>query len=168
MSAPVVREAKPSDYAALGEMTVAAYRRLDGMPGLDEGGEYYDDLRDVETRAARENHRILGAYDAASGQLVGGATFILEAYGALWGIENTAGVRMLVVDPTVQSRGVGRALMDDCLSRAREAGKQTLVLHTTPAMKAAQQMYAGLGFRREPKMDFDYVGMTVMGYRLEL
>jgi GNAT superfamily N-acetyltransferase len=164
----VVREAPPGDWPALGALTVDAYLRLEGMPSLEAGREYYDDLRDVATRAARDHHLILTAYDGESGALLGGATFILEAYGALWGIENSAGVRMLAVAPSVQARGVGRAVMADCLARARAAGKTTLVLHTTPAMQTAQRMYARLGFVREPAMDFDYVGMTVMGYRLAL
>lgn len=168
MTEPVVREASPSDYAALGDLTVRAYLSLEGMPSLEEGRAYYDDLRDVAGRAKSTRHRIVAAYDPGTGALLGGLTFILDRYGSVWKIENSAGIRMLAVDPAAQSRGVGRALVEDSLTRARAADKQVVLLHTTAPMKVAQRMYEQFGFRREPGIDFQYVGLDIMGYRLDI
>jgi len=162
-----IREASAADYDALGELTVRAYRSLAGMPPLEEAPGYYAELADVRGRAAAESNRILAAYDEA-GRLLGGTTFIDEVYGKLWGLENSAGIRMLVVDPDVQAAGVGRALVEYSLDRARGLGRRTFLLHTTRPMERAQRMYAKFGFRREPDLDFDYEGMRVMGYLLEL
>jgi hypothetical protein len=49
MTALQVRPARPDEYAALGELTVAAYAAVD--PGVLES-DYADELRDVAGRAA--------------------------------------------------------------------------------------------------------------------
>jgi GNAT superfamily N-acetyltransferase len=55
-------------------------------------------------------------------------------------------VRMLVVHPGARSKGVGRALMDECCRRARRDGSPVLALHTSPIMTAALAMYCDMGF----------------------
>ena len=164
----VIREASPEDYRALGDLTVHAYASLPGMPSPEEGAAYYAELRDVAGRAQAETNQILAAYDASSGALLGGVTLILEGYGRMWGVDGPAGIRMLAVDPAAQAGGVGRALVVECLDRARASGKQVVLLHTTTVMQAAQRLYVKFGFVRAPEMDFQYMRMTVMGYRLEL
>jgi GNAT superfamily N-acetyltransferase len=56
-------------------------------------------------------------------------------------------VRMLVVDPAFRGRGVGRALMEECLNRARRDGSAVLGLHASPIMTTALSMYRNMGFR---------------------
>ena len=46
-----IREAVPSEYRKLGEITVSVYEQLAGMPGASEQPEYYAMLYDVKTRA---------------------------------------------------------------------------------------------------------------------
>jgi len=58
-------------------------------------------------------------------------------------------VRMLVVDPAYRGRGAGRALMDECVNRARRDGAAVLALHTSPIMTAALTMYHRMGFERQ-------------------
>ena len=55
-------------------------------------------------------------------------------------------VRMLVVDPAVRGRGVGRTLMDECCRRAQRDGSRVIALHTSPIMTAALSMYRKMGF----------------------
>jgi ribosomal protein S18 acetylase RimI-like enzyme len=52
-------------------------------------------------------------------------------------------IRMLLVDPAAQGRGVGRALMKECCRRDRS---RVLALHTSPIMTAALAMYRKMGF----------------------
>ncbi len=163
-----IRDASREDYEALGEMTVRAYLELDGMPKRDEAPTYYAELSDVAGRAKSDFVSIVAAYDGSSGELLGGLTYIDEVYGRLWKIEGSAGIRMLAVAPGAQSRGVGRALVEDSLARARRAGRGVLLLHTMAVMQAAQHLYEQFGFRRDPALDFDYEGMPIMGYQLRL
>ncbi|MHB1499119.1 MAG: GNAT family N-acetyltransferase [Acidimicrobiales bacterium] len=50
---------------------------------------------------------------------------------------------MLAVDPPAQVRGVGRALLDACIERARQLGRAGLFLHSTPWMEAAPSLRVG-------------------------
>jgi ribosomal protein S18 acetylase RimI-like enzyme len=55
-------------------------------------------------------------------------------------------VRMLVVHPEARGLGIGRALTDECISRARRDGASMIALHTTPIMAVALAMYERMGF----------------------
>jgi GNAT superfamily N-acetyltransferase len=78
-------------------------------------------------------------------------------------------VRLLAVVPAARGHGVGKALMEECIRRARGAGASALGLHTMDIMQAAMRMYEGMGFVRVPDNDFTPVpGVVVKGYRLDL
>ncbi|HEX8940111.1 MAG TPA: GNAT family N-acetyltransferase [Candidatus Limnocylindrales bacterium] len=160
-----VRPAEPPDFAALGDLTVAAYRALADAP--DEP-DYFAELRDVATRAALAV--VLVAIDAR-GALLGGATYVPgpeNPYSELLG-EGDAGIRMLAVDPASQGRGVGAALVRAVIERARAEGRRRIVLHTTPWMLAAHRLYARLGFVRAPELDWlPLPEVPLLGYVLPL
>lgn len=56
------------------------------------------------------------------------------------------------VDDAVRGRGIGEALVEFCIARAREQAR-TILLHTTQHMPAAQRLYARMGFTRRPDRD---------------
>ena len=76
--------------------------------------------------------------------------------------------RFLAVDPAARGRGVGRALFQACLDRARAAGKRRMALHTTEWMATARAMYERAGFQREPEGDAQLPGVTIIAYAAEL
>jgi len=55
-------------------------------------------------------------------------------------------IRMLVVDPSFRGKGIGRALSEECISRARRDGSPVIALHTSPIMSVALPMYLRMGF----------------------
>ena len=57
-------------------------------------------------------------------------------------------MRMLVVAPEAQGKGVGRALTHACILRARRDGASVFALHTSELMRVALPMYERMGFRR--------------------
>lgn len=57
-------------------------------------------------------------------------------------------MRMLVVAPEARGQGVGRALAEECLARARRDGADCFALHTSELMQVALPMYQRMGFRR--------------------
>src|SRR2546425_11182529 len=65
-----------------------------------------------------------------------------------------ASIRLLGVSPQARGLGIGRALMDECLRRARADGATTMGLHTTMLMEVARAMYLLLGFHRVPEHAF--------------
>ena len=55
-------------------------------------------------------------------------------------------IRMLVVDPAFRGKGIGRALSDECIARAKRDGSPIIALHTSPIMSVALPMYLNMGF----------------------
>lgn len=161
----VVREARPEEHASLGELVVRAYRSL---PEFDEPG-YEPELRDV-ARRAREAV-VLVAADEADGTLLGCVTYVPgpdSPWAELLEPGETA-IRMLAVDVTARGRGVGTALAAACIARARADGRAAIFLHSLAYMRAAQAIYARLGFVRRPERDWEPVpGVHLLGFALAL
>ena len=57
-------------------------------------------------------------------------------------------IRMLVVDPAFRGKGIGQALSDACIARARRDGSPIIALHTSPIMSVALPMYLRMGFAK--------------------
>jgi GNAT superfamily N-acetyltransferase len=55
-------------------------------------------------------------------------------------------MRLLSVDPVARGRGIGRALSEATLERARRDGASVIALHTSPVMSVALGMYLRMGF----------------------
>ncbi|MGB7806268.1 MAG: GNAT family N-acetyltransferase [Actinomycetota bacterium] len=159
-----IREATPEEYAEAGAVTASAYREF--VRGGD-WEDYLESIADVEGRADRTT--IVIALDGT--RIVGSATLELtdrvepDDDPALDPAE--AHVRMLGVAPEARRRGIARALMADCMDRARAGGKTFLTLHTTDRMAAAQRMYESLGFVRGSDRVFPD-GFVLLTYRAEL
>lgn len=144
---PVVRPIRPDEHARAATVVLAAYADL----GLDLG-PYRASLADVAGRASAAD--VLVA--VAGGRMLGTVTYVDgsdNAY-AEFDDDDAAGMRMLAVDPAAQCRGVGAALVETCIDRARAGGRRVLVLHTTAVMDAARQLYERRGFRRAPARDW--------------
>ena len=162
----LIRPVRPDEYAALGELTVAAYRAIPfEMPHQD----VYDvQLREVARRA--ETSCVVVASTPA-GELLGGVTYVCgpeDPYSEELS-DGEAGIRMLAVDPAHHGSGVGRALTLECIERARTSGRCCIVLHTGDWMAAAKHIYESLGFERRPAIDFSPApGVDLIGYSLEL
>lgn len=80
----------------------------------------------------------------------------------------TAQLRLLLIEPHVRGRGLGRRLVEECIAFARKRGYRKLMLWTHQNLTAARALYAKLGFRlvkREPHRHF---GVPVVGEYWEL
>jgi ribosomal protein S18 acetylase RimI-like enzyme len=78
-------------------------------------------------------------------------------------------LRLLAIAPNARRRGIGRALVDECIRRSKMSGAAALGLHTSKSLGAAIAMYEAMGFRRVPERDFQPEGAElVQGYQLAL
>jgi GNAT superfamily N-acetyltransferase len=106
------------------------------------------------------------------GQIVGSVMLYPPASDAYAGYTEAATapeLRLLAVAPSARGMGVGRALVEACIRRARAIGAAELGLHTSRSMEVALRMYERMGFVRAPEHDFQPPGAElVTGYRLPL
>ena len=159
--APIIREARPADFDAVGEVAVAAYRTIDPHLGIYEAR-----LRNVDARA--QVATVLVA--ELDGRIVGTATYVGDATSPLAESDDPddAGLRMLAVAPDTEGRGIGTALVEEAIARARRDGRRRLVLLSRPTMRAAHAIYARLGFDRSPELDETWSDVTLLGFALRL
>jgi ribosomal protein S18 acetylase RimI-like enzyme len=161
-----IRPAHTSELAAVGELTVDAYT-ADGFVGNSDG--YVDHLRDAPSRA-REAELYVAELAERPGCLAGTVTFCPE--GSPWCELARPGegeFRMLAVARDARRRGVGESLVSLCVERSRELGYSAVVLSSLPAQEAAHRLYARLGFRRTPELDWTPVEhVDLIAFRLDL
>ena len=158
-----IRDARPDEYADVGELVVDVYASL--VPDL---GDYADDLRDVVGRVAAG---VLVWVAEEDGVLTGTVSYVPGPgpYGE-FDDPNGAGIRMLAVLPEFQGRGIGEALVRACLDRAAADGRARVYLDTTQWMQTAQRLYRRIGFVRAPELDWlpdPSVSLTAYVYELE-
>jgi len=162
-----IREARPEEYADVGEVVAAAYAPF-GEPDDEGWNQHLDLVRQVADRAGRTV--VLAAVE--DGHVLGSAT--IELFGVIGDDDRElpagwAFLRMVGVDPKAQGRGVGRALVEDVIRRVRAADRRTLGLRTTPQLEVAQRLYRSLGFVRDASLDMILDdGDALLGYRLDL
>lgn len=159
-----VRLAESAEYAAVGDITAAAYD-ADGL--LDAEREYARVLRNAADRARRAELWIA----ADDSGLLGTVTFCPQGsdYRELAQRDDQGEFRMLAVSPSARRRGVARALVAHCLARSRELGHTEMVLCSVGTMTSAHALYASLGFVRAPELDWRPVpDVLLWGFRLPL
>jgi SAM-dependent methyltransferase/GNAT superfamily N-acetyltransferase len=167
-----IRDMESSEAGTLGHLLVRAYSGLEGFPSPVEQPAYYDMLANVWRLLEKPATRILVAV-TAEGERAGCVVYFgdMAHYGSgglATQARNSAGVRLLAVEPSLRNRGAGRALTQACIDLARRQGKGQVILHTTRAMKVAWEMYERLGFARSGELDFSQHGLPVFGFRLIL
>jgi ribosomal protein S18 acetylase RimI-like enzyme len=162
-----IRAARDGEFETVGELTARAYLD-DGLLTYGEEDSYLTVLRDVHRRAAHGEILVAVAADAA--EVLGTATFVADA-GEYADIARPGEgeFRMLAVRREGRGRGVGEALVRECLSRARTRGLKRMVLSSSPEMTTAHRLYRRLGFARTPTRDWEpFPGLALLTFALEL
>lgn len=164
----VIRDARDEDREAVRELTLAAYAEYAEVMEPSAWAGLYGAVR-----AALESDAAMDRIVAEHGGRIVGCVMLfpprVQAYGELAGAARAPELRLLAVSPAARGLGVGRALVDECIRRARRMGATELGLHTSKSMEVAMGLYRRMGFVRAPEADFQPEGAELVeGYRLPL
>jgi ribosomal protein S18 acetylase RimI-like enzyme len=163
-----IRDAHDHERAAIRELTLAAYAEYAAIMSPPAWAALQQVLH--ATLAMEEAvERIVAEQNGA---LVGSVLLYpptAKAYGDALAGPGWPEIRLLAVSPAVRGRGVGAALIDECVQRAKRSGATALGLHTSESMRAAIRMYERMGFVRAPEYDFYTSGSELIAaYRRDL
>ncbi len=160
----VIRDAKRDEWPQISELLVAAYSEYDKDMPPDVWDWYCHDIADVRKRSA-DSELIIALSDNI---IAGSVTLYPDGSREGWP-KGWAGIRLLGVHPDFRGKGIGRALMEECVRRCRERGTKIIGLHTTEMMKIARGMYERMGFKQVPQFDFHpSPDRTIYAYRLDV
>lgn len=140
----ILRDFVETDRDAVNAAAVAAFSEfkdtIDDWPTRERAlGRMADMASSAELIVAEVAGRVAGAVG-----YVGPGVPKQEWFDPSWPV-----VRMLVVPPNYRGLGIGRALTEECVRRARRDGAALIALHTSPIMDVALSMYERMGFRLE-------------------
>lgn len=154
----------PDDVARAGGLLRQAYTELEGYP---DDPEYDDIVADVAARAGQAD--VVVAVDDI-GTIVGCLTFVphRDCPDAEFDDVDAVGFRYFGVDPAMQGRGVGEAMVSWVLDEARRLGRRRVRIHTLDAMRGAQRLYRRMGFVRDPTEDQTFDGIVLLAFVLHL
>jgi ribosomal protein S18 acetylase RimI-like enzyme len=142
MPSYALRTCRDSDAAKVNELALAAFDQFRSQysdwPAMASAIGRMSALADIgEIIVAERDQQIIGAVAYIPPGRPKAAYFD----------QSWPTIRMLVVDPTSRGSGVGRALTEECMNRARRDGSRVIALHTSPIMTVALPMYLRMGFR---------------------
>jgi GNAT superfamily N-acetyltransferase len=165
-----VREARGDERDAIQDVTLSAYQEY----ALAMSPEHWERYRQG-MRATLAEEGPAECIVAEQGGVIVGSVLLYPAGATIHRTDGSSftldwpEVRLLAVAPAARGQGIGAALVEECLRRARRAGAAVLTLHTTDIMQVAMRMYERMGFVRVPELDFSPLpGVTVKGYSFSL
>lgn len=157
-----IREARDDELDIVASLIVDAFAEYAAQMSPDAWSFFAQDIANV--RGRMNDARLLVA--ERDGHIVGSVTLYTDWRGAQAGAYS---VRLLAVPPEHRAQGVGRALMEGVLDRAREAGVTRIVMTAVQQMESVRDLSEELGFVRDRSLDHEPApGVRAEGYALTL
>jgi GNAT superfamily N-acetyltransferase len=163
----LIREARPEDEAAIGELLVEAYitQYAKKLPDVVYTEERKRALRDVASKRA-----IAAVLVAEVDGEVGGTVSLFPpgAPGSEAWTPHTADLRHLATAVRYHGTGLSRPLLDAAEALARQWGVEAIGLHVRRGVQGVARMYMGRGYVRAPEGDLELPTVFLEAYLLRL
>jgi DNA-binding MarR family transcriptional regulator/GNAT superfamily N-acetyltransferase len=82
--------------------------------------------------------------------------------------DETARLRLLLVDPSARGLGIGARLVEECVRFSRQTGYKRITLWTHRVLAAARKLYIGAGFTLTREWTHDDFGKTLVAETWDL
>jgi GNAT superfamily N-acetyltransferase len=167
MERAVIREARPEDDAAIGELLVEAFvtQYARKLPEVVYTEERKSALRDVANKRAIATVLVAEVDGEVAGTV---ALFPPGAPGSEAWTPNTADLRHLATAVRYHGTGLARPLLDAIEAVARQWGVEAIALHVRRGAQGVARMYMGRGYVRTPEGDRDLPTVFLEAYLLRL
>ena len=163
-----IRQARPEDAATLVALGASIGREPEAWLLNTDGWRTVADERRYLRALRRHPDAIVFVADD-EGAIVGRLSIARDPHSASRHVADLG----LMVASTHRRRGIGKALLEQAASWARDAGVSKLELHVFPWNEPAIQLYERFGFEREGlrrrhyRRGAEYVDAILMAYMLE-
>jgi GNAT superfamily N-acetyltransferase len=163
-----IREARPEDDAAIGELLVEAFitQYAKHLPEVVYTDERKRELRDVAARRAVAKMLVA----EVDGEVAGTVALLPPgAPGSQAWLPGAADLRQLATAVRFHGTGLARPLLDAAEDVARQWGINTVTLHVRKGADGVMRMYERRGYVREPAGDLELptVSLVAFARRLE-
>jgi RimJ/RimL family protein N-acetyltransferase len=163
-----IRHARPEDAATLVQLGASVGREEGGWLLNTNGWRSVGEERRYLRALKRYPHAAVFVAEDEDGRLVGRLSLARDNHPSSHHVADLG----LMIASSHRRRGIGRALLEQATSWARDAGVRKLELHVFPWNEAAIALYESFGFEREGvrrehyRRDGEYVDAILMAYRL--
>lgn len=159
-----IEEATADDVLAIADLNVAAYREFAKRLGPTPWRAMEKNLRGVARLTGWARFLVVRTPRGLAGSVgyCPPGKSDVAVFEPEW-----ASIVLLAVSPRHRRRGIGRALVRDCIRRARDELAPAIGLFTSELMTGAGELYRSLGFREDRELPPRY-GVRYRRLRLEL
>jgi ribosomal protein S18 acetylase RimI-like enzyme len=159
-----IEEATADDVLAIADLNVAAYREFAKRLGPTPWRAMEKNLRGVARLTGWARFLVVRTPRGLAGSVgyCPPGKSDVAVFEPEW-----ASIVLLAVSPRHRRRGIGRALVRDCIRRARDERAPAIGLFTSELMTGAGELYRSLGFREDRELPPRY-GVRYRRLRLEL
>lgn len=149
----LIRNARETEIGIIKSQRINSYAQYKN----DVSPEHWEGLKEALSSGNELQPGVDIFVAEIDGRIAGSAVlFPSQSKAYDWDTETIAfpEIRMLAVDKDYRSKGIGKALVQQCIDSAKQQNYEFIGLHTGSFMKNAIALYERMGFKRIPELDF--------------
>ncbi|MEM8863515.1 MAG: GNAT family N-acetyltransferase [Chloroflexota bacterium] len=143
----LLRDYQPEYADQVNSIAIKAFQQFEGS--YSDWDDFIQGVGNM-SKLSRSGEIIVAELD---GEIVGAVCYIGPNIKKSYFPTESPCIRMLVVDPDARGMGIGRALTQECIDRAKRDQAPHIGLHTSPVMNVALPLYLRMGFKKDADIE---------------